>query len=105
MRKKSFAYDLDKIKSDELGEEEKKYLEDMVSLQEKLKRLDELEKRDTPMKVKIENCLERCPRCRTYQVKQIEDYYKGKDFNYCPMCGQRLDWSGLNETQRQGHKE
>jgi hypothetical protein len=41
MRKKSFAYDLDKIKSDELGEEEKKYLEDMVSLQEKLKRLDE----------------------------------------------------------------
>lgn len=51
--------------------------------------------RDTPMKVDLETIISlnyyckkssyKCPKC---DVTIIERWY-----NYCPVCGQKLDWS------------
>lgn len=40
-----------------------------------------------------------CPACRYQDDCDFEDLYDRK-YNYCPMCGQALDWE--NETNEQG---
>lgn len=55
------------------------------------KELEELRKRNEPMKVEQPNnhhwhCyFYYCPKCKELHIKHFH--------NYCPMCGQALDWN------------
>ena len=56
--------------------------------------LQELVKRNEPMKVDLETTLSlidgdyyNCPKCGD------DDMLIGIRYNYCPYCGQKLDWS------------
>jgi hypothetical protein len=47
-------------------------------------------KRNTPMKVKKDIGGEFCPRC------EFDSFGMGA-INYCPQCGQKLDWSEFED--------
>lgn len=56
------------------------------NMEEKLVRLEELEKKETPMKpIRHSNNYYRCENCDGL----FQNYHYQ---NYCPNCGQRLDW-------------
>ena len=60
--------------------------------QNHIQRLGELEDRDEAKKVYVNNDLWYCPNC-----KEMLDYYDEQE-PFCRRCGQRLDWSDVNET-------
>lgn len=47
--------------------------------------MSEAEEKQIPMKLDKQRC---CDRCGTYC---INDSFK--NWNYCPDCGQKIDWS------------
>ena len=62
--------------------------------------IEEALKRNEPMKVDLETILNLsyadfydCPKCG----KTVRDIINRRYYNYCPDCGQKLDWSD-NET-------
>lgn len=64
--------------------------EEVETLDNAINELEELRKRNEPMKVDLavgtwDPIWFVCPKCERLHVK---DFY-----NYCPMCGQKLDWS------------
>ena len=59
-------------------------------------RIEEALKRNEPMKVDLETILHLsyahfydCPKCGN----TVRDIIDRKYYNYCPFCGQKLDWS------------
>ena len=56
---------------------------------------EEYKRRDTPRKVKIEIGMESdvyaCPECDADVLPGAWRDYE----NFCPVCGQRLDWRGI----------
>lgn len=60
-----------------------------MKIEESVNYLIELIERDTPMKVDSPNYYGfgyyKCPKCMDIVIEER--------FNYCPHCGQRLDWS------------
>lgn len=85
------------IADNELNTGSKSYkdLQEFWNYKEPLKVITDLVERDTPMKVDLETTISlnyyckktsyKCPKCG---VTIIERWY-----NYCPVCGQKLDWS------------
>ena len=53
--------------------------------------LVELVERATPMKVIYNNNM--CPEC----MLLVNGAYEREHMNYCPRCGQALEWSDKNE--------
>lgn len=92
------------------GLNEDKFVECIVCqpfTKEELKILQELVDKETPMKVNKQANKEKvylndvsyvyedvvlgeCPNCETYLHEENE---YGDAINYCPICGQKLDWS------------
>ena len=71
------------------------FLKDDVKYKESIKviekRLNELEKRDTPMKVKYyAGSVFKEYKCKCGQ--HFNSFYHLVEINFCPKCGQRLDW-------------
>ena len=77
------------------------FLKDDVRYKESIevieKRLNELEKRDTPMKPLIDKldlwAEHKCPVCES----TVWEVHVHKDENFCSNCGQRLDWEEEND--------
>ena len=61
---------------------------EVKALQEDNTRLQKLINRDTAKKVDEEDC---CPICNTYGKDE-----EGVQGEFCPNCGQRLDWGDDN---------
>ena len=84
-----------------------------MQLKQDLDRLEILEQKETPMKPAVSfatfktkrgkgyhiNTIKntRCPKC----CEDVKESYLGRmkssNYNYCYKCGQRLDWSDLDE--------
>jgi len=68
------------------------------AISQSLTELEELQKRDTPLKVEQsweeeDNQVFDCPHCgETWFYSNDSDEWK-----FCPNCGQRLDWGGKDE--------
>ena len=89
------------------------FMEDIINVEEALTELEELKKRDTPMKVVVTpykkvvgevnefyiGNMYSCPQCHGVLLmdkwqQSIEELEKTGDMpKYCECCGQRLDWS------------
>ena len=84
---------------------------DYDDINEALYEIDELVNKETPMKVNKQTnkeksyltdvsyvyedvVLGKCPNCETYLHEENE---YGEIIDYCPYCGQRLDWSDTDE--------
>ena len=72
------------------------YLSDIESTKKHFDIIEQALKRNEPMKVDLETILSirnsffyNCPKCG----KPLRRYY-----NYCPDCGQKLDWSNDEKT-------
>lgn len=55
--------------------------------------LEQLSRRETPMKVRVTTSTKRCPSCNK-QVSGRGNIHP--NYRYCRWCGQALDWSDNN---------
>jgi len=79
------------------------FIKEFKAIEQALTELEELKKRDTPMKVKVNEILTKGAEHKRYTCPSC-DYFFGyicttttecnvlRD-NFCHHCGQRLDWS------------
>ena len=63
------------------------------SIDKALEELETLRKKEIPMKV-IDDC---CPVCKRFVIQIDNDGSWNKTYDYCPHCGQRLDWGDKSE--------
>lgn len=84
----------------EIGQDEMQldFDDALCIIKQSLTELEELKKRDTPLKVEQsweeeDNQVFDCPHCgETWFYSNDSDEWK-----FCPNCGQRLDWSEKDE--------
>jgi ribosome-binding ATPase YchF (GTP1/OBG family) len=75
-------------------EENEKYINECEAIEKELKRL---QKKEIPMKVIIHDDLSafECINCINHGVTDSMWLFTNVgEYDYCPRCGQRLDWSG-----------
>jgi len=65
-----------------------------------IKELLEVLKRNEPMRVDLETSLNGTIGC--FYCPECEETLR-RSYNYCPDCGQRLDWSEQNDKRRIKH--
>ena len=66
------------------------YLKDDLEYKESIEILEEVVERDTPKKIEYNGYEEPC--CSVCGEVQIPNVYEMNN-DFCPYCGQRLDWS------------